>query len=152
MIHRLSGLDLKCTQWRETVKWQICPYLRSDKRKAKNPALKAQQSESNLTSCFFFFLFSHLAVILLISGASVMGYRYQQGWLQSLYLALCIFTLTHSIKECLCLVYTEEYTYGLDVWLYMKITVNDRDANMIFPEHENMNYINDKYLFANCQN
>lgn len=104
MIHSLSELDLKCTQQRETVKWQTCLYRRSDKRKAKNSALKAQESESNLTS-FFFLLFSHLAGILLISGTTVMGYQYQWGWLQSLYLAWYIFTLTRSTEECLCLVY-----------------------------------------------
>lgn len=52
VIHSLSGLDLKCTQRRETVKWQTCPYRCSDKRKAKISALRAQDSVSNLTSFF----------------------------------------------------------------------------------------------------
>ena len=85
MIHSLSGPDLKCTQRRETVRWQTRPCRRSDKRKEKKPAPRAQPEPPDK-----FLLCTHLAANVLIS---VLRWR-DIDISEAGFKAECVFTLT----------------------------------------------------------
>lgn len=98
MIHRLSGLHLKCTEPRDgqMTGWSVSSFRQKENQEA---GLKAQESEiSFFSSC----------------GRNSFNIRccndinISTGRLQSLCLVLCILTLTHCAEECACLVCARE--------------------------------------------